>query len=87
VTAAYTTDIKPKFRALDTGCMGSRRVPIKLDDIDWMCDPTARFDFPDHGNARHVFDRLSDGSMPMDGPWPADWIATYQQWIDGGFQR
>jgi len=87
MAVTYTNDIKPKFRAGDIGCMGSRRVPIKLNDADWMCDPGASFGFADHGNARRVYDRLADHSMPRDGAWPKDWIDTYKQWIDGGFVR
>lgn len=63
----------------------SRR-DIDLGDSGWMCAPAATFGFADHGNARHVFDRLSDGSMPPDAPWSAAWLATYQTWMDSGFQ-
>jgi hypothetical protein len=28
--------------------------------------------------------RLSDGTMPCDGPWPADRIGLFQQWIQDG---
>ena len=27
---------------------------------------------------------LEDGSMPCDGSWPADRIATFRKWIDDG---
>jgi hypothetical protein len=81
----YSTDISPKFRAKDTMCMDRRG--IRLDDADWMCDPAAAFGFKDHGNARHVFERLSAGTMPPDGAWSGDWLKTYQSWMNSGFSR
>jgi len=81
----YANDIAPKFRPQDIACMDPRG--IDLDSADFMCDPTATFGFADHGNAQHVYARLSDGSMPPDAPWPGDWLATYQSWMTDGFQR
>jgi len=81
---SYARDIKPKFRPSDVACMARRH--IKLGDATWMCDPAAAFDFADHGNARHVYDYLSSQQMPPDAPWPQDWLDTYQNWINTGFQ-
>lgn len=81
---SYASDIRPKFRAKDIGCMKGRG--IRLDDAAWMQSADANFGFPDHGNARHVFDYLSGGSMPPDGAWPPDWLKAYSDWMDGGFQ-
>jgi hypothetical protein len=81
----YTNDIQPKFRPKDTMCMGPRG--IQLTNADWMCDPGSSFGFADHGNARHVYDRLNDKSMPPDGSWSQDWLNTYQAWMTGGFAR
>jgi hypothetical protein len=39
-------------------------------------------DVRDH--ADDIRDRLEDGSMPCDGSWPADRIATFRKWIDDG---
>ena len=50
-----------------------------------MCDPAPTFEFADHGNARHVYDFLSSKRMPPDGPWPQDWLDTYQNWMTTGF--
>ena len=36
-------------------------------------------------NASGIYDRLSDGSMPCDGAWPADRIALFGQWIQEGY--
>jgi hypothetical protein len=81
---SYARDIKPKIRPGDATCMA--RHHIKLTDATWMCDAAASFGFADHGNARKVFAELSAKKMPPDGPWPQDWLDTYQNWIDTGFQ-
>lgn len=82
--ATYAVDIRPKFRAQDVACMTPRHMLIG--ESDWMCDAAAGFGFPDHGNARHVFQRISNGSMPPDGRWSQAWMDTYQGWMTGGFQ-
>jgi len=35
-------------------------------------------------NAASIANRLGDGSMPCDAPWPAERIALFRQWIDEG---
>jgi hypothetical protein len=84
VAGSYAGDIQPKFRPGDITCMARRH--ILLNDPAWMCDPTGSTDFADHANARRVYAALSDKIMPPDGPWPQDWLDTYQNWIDTGFQ-
>jgi len=37
-------------------------------------------------NATAILTRLDDGTMPCDGPWPPERIATFRQWIAGGRQ-
>jgi hypothetical protein len=39
-------------------------------------------DLRDH--AELILVRLTDGSMPCDGSWPPDRIATFRKWIDDG---
>jgi len=34
--------------------------------------------------AQDIYERLADGSMPCDAPWPADKVATFKEWIDSG---
>jgi hypothetical protein len=80
----YAADIAPKFRPKDTECMA--RAGVRLADSGWMCSDAAAFDFPDHGNARVVFAKLSAGTMPPDGAWPKDWTDTYRAWMNEGFQ-
>ena len=83
MAVTYATDIAPKFRPKDAECMG--RFGVRLSDAEWMCSSAAAFGFPDHGNAREVFAKLSEGSMPPDGAWLSDWTETYRAWMDGGF--
>lgn len=80
---SFASDIRPKFRPRDIKCMAARN--IHLDDSQWMLDASATFGFADHGNARHVFQKLSSQEMPPDGPWPADWITLFEDWMTAGF--
>jgi hypothetical protein len=34
--------------------------------------------------AADIYERLSDGTMPSDGAWPAEQIAKLKQWMDEG---
>ena len=79
----YAHDIRPKFRDGDVRCMAGKGV--LLADAQWMCDPGADGGYTDHGHARRVYAALSEGFMPPDGPWPQEWLDTYQRWIDDGF--
>ena len=80
----YEEDIRPLFRAQDLACM----VPhgIRLDQAAWMCDAAPQHGFADHGNARLVQKRLVAGEMPPDAPWSKTQLATFQRWMDQGFQ-
>jgi len=83
MAVTYSNDIYPLFRSQDKACMDAQQ--IYLGSSEWMCDPTPSFGFADHGNARHVFQRISNNSMPPDGPWPQSRKDTYTSWMDGGF--
>jgi hypothetical protein len=39
------------------------------------------------GNAEEIYERLSDGSMPCDGGWPAPDVERFRRWIDEGLAR
>jgi hypothetical protein len=84
VGTTFAKQIFPKFRAKDIKCMAAHGV--ELASATWMCDPAGGDEFADHSNARRVFSALSQGQMPPDQPWPQDWIAVYEQWINSGFQ-
>jgi hypothetical protein len=79
----FAADILPKFRPGDISCMARRGV--KLSDAAWMRDPAGGDGHADHAHARNVFDQLSQGLMPPDNPWPDGWVATYRNWMGGGF--
>jgi len=36
--------------------------------------------------ADQIYERLTDESMPCDGPWPEDQIEVFKRWIEGGKQ-
>jgi len=79
----FGADIRPLFRQGDISCM--RRHAVMLIDTSWMTAPSGGQGYPDHANARLVFDQLDTDSMPPDQPWPADRKALYKSWMEGGF--
>lgn len=82
MAVTFNHDILPLFRSGDIGCMRGKGVP--LDDVDWMCGAAGDSAFPDHTNARKVFDQLAQGAMPPDGAWPPERLALYEQWMTDG---
>ena len=70
---SFATDIRSLFR--DTP---DRDSMLAISNFDLH-----RFeDVRDH--ADRILARLEDGSMPCDGSWPRDRIATFRRWIDDG---
>jgi hypothetical protein len=67
---SYAADIRPLFRDSDVAAMSSFFDLASHDDV--------------RANADAIYERLSDGSMPCDGEWPADKVATFKAWIDAG---
>ena len=68
----YDLQIKPLFRPKDRESM---RFAFDL----WSYDDVAR-------NADAILSRLQSGSMPCDGAWPAEQVATFQRWVASGKQ-
>jgi hypothetical protein len=66
----FSGAIKPLFREFD------RQSMLKAFDLWSYKDVSERADA--------ILLRLSDGTMPCDGPWPADRIGLFQQWIQDG---
>ena len=66
----FERDIKPLFRERDRGSM------------------TFAFDLWSHNdvsaNADAILTRLQQGTMPCDGAWPADRVATFERWVAAG---
>jgi hypothetical protein len=67
---SFTADIKPLFRESDRSSMQKA------------------FDLWEYGDVRThqdaILDRLADGSMPCDGPWPEPSIALFRDWMATG---
>jgi hypothetical protein len=62
----FASDIRPLFREKDRTSM------LSAFDL-WSYD-----DVVAHGAA--IAAKLSDGSMPCDGRWPADHVALFERW-------
>ncbi len=69
---SFAKDIRPLFR--DTPDVDTmKRFGLDLSSYD---DVKAQ--------AAEIYGALTDGSMPCDGPWPADRIALFKRWMDEG---
>ncbi len=66
----FAKDIKPLFRESD-------RTAMKRAFDLWSYD-----DVRAHADA--IGAHLRDGSMPCDGPWPAERVALFDRWLSAG---
>jgi hypothetical protein len=69
---SFAADIRPLFRASDRAAMQ------KAFDLWSFNDVSA------HSAA--IAAQLQAGTMPCDGPWPADHVALFTAWVNGGSQ-
>jgi hypothetical protein len=69
---SFERDIRPLFRQEDVLAMS---FILDLASYDEVRD-----------NAESIYDRIEDGTMPCDIPWPPDRLALLRQWIDAGMQ-
>jgi hypothetical protein len=69
---SFQADIKPLFRASDRAAMQ------KSFDLWSFADVSA------HGT--QIAEQLQAGTMPCDGPWPADHVALFADWLTSGSQ-
>jgi hypothetical protein len=71
---SFATDIRPLFRDEDIQAMLG------------VFNLASYQDVKDHAN--EIYDALAHPTpaftMPCDGPWPADWVATFRLWMDDG---
>jgi hypothetical protein len=67
---SYAADIKPLFRERDRGAMQSHF------DL-WSYDGVV-----EHQDA--IIEVLADGGMPCDGPWPAEQVDIFREWVAAG---
>jgi len=68
---SFAQDIRPLFRAKD------------VDEMRFVFDLSLYDDVK--SNADGIYDRLVDGTMPCDQPWPAERIALFREWMDAGY--
>jgi hypothetical protein len=67
---SWERDIRPLFRAADRDAM--------IDTLDlWSVEDV-------RGWLGLILERLDDGTMPCDEPWPPHQIALFRQWVDAG---
>jgi hypothetical protein len=66
----FERDIKPLFRTKDRDAM------LRVFDLFAYADVAE--------NADAIIGAVRSGQMPCDGAWPAEQVATLQQWIDTG---
>jgi hypothetical protein len=67
---SFAIDIKPLFREEDREAMSS------------FFDLWNYGEVSEHADA--IAERLHDGSMPCDEPWPEDEVELFDQWIGSG---
>jgi hypothetical protein len=66
----FAADIRPLFRDSD------------IEEMSWSFDLASYDEVRDNGEA--IYERLSDGSMPCDGPWADESVTTFRAWMDAG---
>ena len=67
---SFATHIKPMFRDKDRQSMSFAFDLWAVDDV--------------RAHAAGILDRLSNGSMPCDGAWPAEQVAVFRRWTETG---
>ncbi len=71
--ASFAQEIRPLFRDSDIQRMSFAFDLSRYEDVK--------------DNAAAIAERLSDGSMPCDGPWPEDRIALFRQWMNEDYPQ
>lgn len=67
---SFETDVRPLFRLEDA------------ESMSWAFDLASYEDVKE--NAEAIYERLADGSMPCDEPWPDEHVQVFRDWIDAG---
>jgi CDGSH-type Zn-finger protein/truncated hemoglobin YjbI len=71
-TVSFGASIQPLFREHDRKSMTFAFDLWSYDDV--------------RAHAAEILGRLSNGTMPCDGAWPADRIEVFKRWTETGFQ-
>jgi hypothetical protein len=66
----FERDIRPLFRDKDVQSMSSAFDLSSGDDV--------------RANADKILAAVAGGSMPCDGPWPAERVELFRRWVDAG---
>jgi hypothetical protein len=66
----FEANVRPLFREDDA------------DAMSWAFDLRSYEDV--RANAEGIYERLEDGSMPCDEPWPEERVKLFRDWIDAG---
>jgi hypothetical protein len=69
---SFQTDIRPLFREYDR------------ENMDYSFDLWEYDDVKE--NADDILDRLEEGDMPCDAPWPEERITLFRQWVEEGME-
>lgn len=70
--SSFARDIRPFFRDKDVQSM-QRIANFNLSQYEDV-----------RNRASEIYQRLSEGSMPCDGPWPKENVAKFKQWMEDG---
>jgi hypothetical protein len=70
---SFEHDIRPLFRSKDVESMSGRFDLSSYQDV--------------RSNADEIYEKLSNGTMPCDGAWPAERLQLFQSWINAGYLR
>jgi hypothetical protein len=68
--ASFATDIKALFREHDREAMSRHFDLGSYDDV--------------RAHASAILERVTAGTMPCDGAWPAERVAAFRGWVDSG---
>jgi hypothetical protein len=66
----FARDIRPLFRDRDIRSMTFAFDLSSYEDV--------------RANAEGIYEKLAAGTMPCDGPWPAEDVDRFRTWIDTG---
>ena len=69
-TPSFARDIRPLFRESDRQAMDFAFDLWDYDDV--------------RANAEIILQRLGEGTMPCDGEWPDEQIASFRRWVEAG---
>jgi hypothetical protein len=71
VPLSFTTDIRQLFRQRDVDVMKEYTL-----DLSSYADVKAQ--------ASEIYERLENGTMPCDEPWPEERVRLFKQWMEDG---